>query len=151
MPNYDYACDCGKTFERYLPLAEYAQPQVCECGLVAQKIILKAPMAVVQPDICYDSPIDGRPITSKQARIEDLARSNCVPYDPEQKTDYLRRNERQQAELEAKMEATVDREIAQMPSRKRERLAAEMEGGMDVVPERYTASAKPIVETINHG
>ena len=37
-----------------------------------------APMVFVQPDICYDSPIDGRPITNLQARKEDLARSGVA-------------------------------------------------------------------------
>lgn len=30
----------------------------------------------------YRSPIDGRPITSRSHRREDLARNNCVPYEP---------------------------------------------------------------------
>ena len=30
----------------------------------------------------YRSPIDGRPITSRSSRREDLRRNNCVEYEP---------------------------------------------------------------------
>jgi hypothetical protein len=33
----------------------------------------------------YQSPIDGRPITSRSHRREDLKRNNCVPYEPSMK------------------------------------------------------------------
>lgn len=143
MPTYCYQCTNGHAFERYLPLADYAQPQRCECGAFGRKVI-SAPMIVVAPDIHYTSPIDDRPITSMAARREDLARSGCRPYDPEMKTDYLRRNERQNAELEKAMDETVDREIAAMPARKREKLQAELEGGFTAEPLRVTPPAKPV-------
>lgn len=40
-----------------------------------------APM-VMKPMPEYPSPIDGRPITSRQARKDDLARNGCVEYEP---------------------------------------------------------------------
>jgi hypothetical protein len=40
-------------------------------------------MPMVRSDIePYKSPIDGKMITSRSARREDLARSGCVPYEP---------------------------------------------------------------------
>lgn len=40
-------------------------------------------MPMVLSDIPeYRSPIDGRPITSRSARRDDLARNNCVEYEP---------------------------------------------------------------------
>jgi len=40
-------------------------------------------MPTIIPDIPeYRSPIDGRPITSRSARREDLKRNNCVEYEP---------------------------------------------------------------------
>lgn len=143
MPTYTYACKNGHAFERYLPVAQYLDPQTCDCGAASDKVIT-APMIFIAPDIHYRSPIDDRPITSKAARMEDLARSNCQPYDPEMKTDYLRRNERSQASLETSMDATVDREIALMPARKREKLQAELEGGMMAEPVRVTPAAKTV-------
>ena len=144
MPTYLYICPTGTQFERYLPVARYRESQACPCcGEIAAKVIT-APTVYVQPDICYDSPIDGRPITSKQARVEDLARSNCVPYDPEIKKDYQRRIEREEKELDRAVDATVDKEIALMPARKREKLEAELQAGFTVTPERRAAPYQPI-------
>lgn len=98
--------------------------------------VFHAPMVFVQQDICYDSPIDGRPITSLQARREDLARSECIPYDPEMKKDTLRRQEESQKKLEAEIDTHVEREFASMDSRKKELLTAELESGTDISIER---------------
>ena len=39
-------------------------------------------LPMIQSDIePYKSPIDGRVITSRSARRDDLARNNCVPYE----------------------------------------------------------------------
>lgn len=107
----------------------------------------KAPMGFVQRDVCYDSPIDGRAITNKHARIEDMRRAGCVEYDPGMRQDYERRIEREQASLEAKVEETVDREIASMPAVKKERLQAEMEGGLTAEPVRRSTDATTTVPT----
>jgi len=138
MPVYEYECSCGKAFDRYLPVAKYLDPQTCECGQVATKVMRTPPTGYVQKDICYDSPIDGRPITSMAARREDLARSNCVEYDPEMRTDYTRRVEENERKLEQSVDSLLDREIAALPARKKERLAAEMESGLDADIVRQT-------------
>lgn len=144
MPTYLYICPNGTQFERYLPVSRYNESQTCECcGAVGSKVIT-VPNVFISPDICYDSPIDGRPITSKKAREEDLARSNCVPYDPEIKKDYQRRIEREEKALDKAVDMTIDREIATMPARKREKLEAELQAGFTVTPERRTAPYKPI-------
>jgi hypothetical protein len=144
MPTYLYICPNGTQFDRYLPVSRYKESQICECcGEVGNKVIT-VPNVFVSPDICYDSPIDGRPITSKKAREEDLARSNCVPYDPEIKKDYQRRIEREEKELDRAVDATIDKEIALMPARKREKLEAELQAGFTVTPERRTAPYQPI-------
>lgn len=150
MPIYAYQCQNGHTFDRYLTVAKYDTPQTCSCGAAGQRVI-SVPMLIIRsPDICYDSPIDGRPITSMAARQEDLARSNCVPYDPDIKQDYQRRIEREEARVEANVDDTVERTIAAMPARKREKLAAEMEGGMGVETVRETPSVKPVTVPISH-
>ena len=91
----------------------------------------KAPMIFVSPDIHYKSPIDGRPITNKSARLDDLARNNCVEYDPEMKTDYKRRIAESEKKLDKSVDEQVEKTISQMPSRKRERLEGELRAGLD--------------------
>jgi len=40
MPIYDYECPkCETSFERVLPIARYDEPQTCDCGTVATKVI----------------------------------------------------------------------------------------------------------------
>mgnify|MGYP000001543302 CR=1 FL=1 len=146
---YEYECPNGHTFERVLRVVDYLLPQMCECGQWGKKII-SAPTIFASTDVCYDSPIDGRPITSMKARLDDLARSHCTPYDPEIKKDYTRRIERQQAALEKSVEATVEATIEQMPARKRERLESELRAGADVGPERQAAPFKTTTK-VQHG
>lgn len=40
MPFYDYECPkCGSNFDRMLPISRYDEPQTCDCGSVAKKVI----------------------------------------------------------------------------------------------------------------
>ncbi len=137
MPVYEYRCSAGHDFERYAPLKEFDRLQNCECGLPG----IKKPsrfIGVVYQDVCYDSPIDGRPITSRQARKEDMARHGCIEYDPEMRKDADRRMQESQAALDRKVEEAVESTIEAMPSQKRERLYAEMMGGADAAVIRST-------------
>lgn len=149
MPIYVYSCSRGHQFERILPVAQHSRRQRCDCGEMGVQIIT-APSVFVSKDICYDSPIDGRPITSMRARLDDLARNNCVEYDPEIKKDYARRVEREQADLERRVESTVEAAIEAMPTRKRERLESELKSGAEVTPERQAAPFTTLTK-VHHG
>jgi putative FmdB family regulatory protein len=132
VPTYEYLCDtCGSKFDRTLPVAMYASLQHCKCGAAARKLI-SAPAVFVPQDICYDSPIDGRPITSMQARIEDLKRADCVPWEPGIAQDGERRKREEEAALDAKIDATVDQFIDALPEHKKTELANELAAGSDV-------------------
>ncbi|MBM3347107.1 MAG: zinc ribbon domain-containing protein [Betaproteobacteria bacterium] len=138
MPVYEYACEAGHYFDRYLPLAEYDQPQACSCGSPGRKLISRVTVFRAK-NTEYTSPIDGRPITSEAARREDLARNNCVPYDPEMKNDVLRRRAQEDAAMDASVDRTVEEAWEKMPAAKRERLDAELtRGGLDLVYTRAT-------------
>lgn len=88
-----------------------------------------APLVFVKPDVRYASPIDGRPITSQAARVEDMKRSGCMEYEPGMRQDSDRRMKAEEEALDRKVDAFVEREIETMPTAKRERLAAELDGG----------------------
>lgn len=148
---YAYECDsCGSEFERVLPVSDHAKPQACECGKTARKVIC-APALMIPQDIHYTSPIDGRPITSMKARMEDLARSNCEPYDPGMRQDNDRRVRESETALEKAVDETVERAVTAMPSEKREKLQAELDGGLTAEPERKTATNASIKRRISHG
>lgn len=151
MPLHDFRCPAGHVTEAQVaqgtdwiscPVCAACTPEcqanhkagydVLHLGMRAEKVFLKAPVGFVQKDICYDSPIDGRPITSKQARIEDLARSGCVEYDPGMKQDAARRRVAAEERLEAAVDETVEAAIEVMDSRKREKLGQELHAGATV-------------------
>ena len=100
----------------------------------------------VQRDCRYDSPIDGRAITSWAQRREDLARNNCQEYDPEMKKDAERFRAQKQAQLEASLDTTVEKTILSMDGKKREKLGNELQSGLDVTPTRGSVDKSTLVE-----
>lgn len=80
MGVYDARCrKCGKVTEYYQSAARCYETPEC-CGESMEKVILTAPMGWVEK-IEYTSPIDGRPILTKQDRLNDLARNGCRPWE----------------------------------------------------------------------
>lgn len=127
MPRYEYVCTHEHRFIKYATLAEHRPTTDCpHCGVEAVQVITAPMLVTVQPDCCYDSPIDGRPITSWAARKEDLARSGCEPYDPGRKQDAARRQQDMDAALDRSVEQTVEAAITKMPTKQRAKLASEL-------------------------
>lgn len=42
MPLYDFRCDRNHRFERIVPLARFDDPQTCDCGALASRLVSKA-------------------------------------------------------------------------------------------------------------
>lgn len=95
-------------------------------------------MTIIRPEFGYESPTTGNIITSDKARREDLAASGCIEYDPEMKTDQRRRIEAQDAKLDKEFDESIDKAIWALPADKKEKLEAEMSGGLDVDVVRTT-------------
>lgn len=129
---YQYACKNGHQFERVLPVADYRTPQKCECGADGRRVISIPRLVTATPDVRYDSPIDGRAITSMAKRRDDMARNNCREYDPEMKTDAARFRKDAEVKFERRLEDDVERSIDAMPQRKREQLDNELKSGADI-------------------
>jgi hypothetical protein len=100
---------------------------------------MSAPYVFVRGDVCYDSPIDGRPITNRHARIEDMKRAGCVEYDPGMKQDRERLLKENDSALDASIERHVEESFHKMPSAKKERLTNELAAGITAEPLRLTA------------
>ena len=135
MPIYTYSCrGCGERFEKYLPMALCSTLVIHECAGVGQKIFLP-PM--VRGDLPgYESPIDGRWIEGRRARHEDLRRSGCRPYEDGEKEYHERNRVRENAKLDARIDESVERQFAAMPSRKKELLEQEILSGATTVVQR---------------
>jgi len=127
LPFYRYACPNGHTFELFLTLVDHVSNWACRgCTERAQQVITAPLMVKVAQDVCYDSPIDGRAITSWDARQEDLKRSNCVPYDPEQKTDAANRRKQEEAALDTLIETHAEQVTEKMTTAQRGKIYSEL-------------------------
>lgn len=136
MPLYDCECARGHRFERQIPLAEFEAPIICACGTTARRLISRPRVLVGRVDYEYACPITGEHIRSKHQHEENLKRHGCRVLETGEKEFNERRRQEAEKNLEQKIEQTVEREIALMPSEKRERLATELEHGVDVSIER---------------
>ena len=61
-----------------------------------------------------------------------MARHDCVDYEPSLTKHQTRHMHEADAKLEKAMDATVEKEILNMDTRKREKLAAELSTGADI-------------------
>lgn len=124
MPLHDFQCPSGHITENYVGHGVDTVPCWC-CEDIASKVFMRAPL--VAGDLPgYESPVDGRWVEGRKARREDLARNNCVPYEPSMKEDQARRLKASNAEIDRKVDEHVESEIARMPARKREKLESEV-------------------------
>jgi putative FmdB family regulatory protein len=131
MPLYVYRCPQGTRFERFLHLADYEEPQPCDCcGQLAVRQVV-APF-IAADTVGYTSPVDGRWVEGKAARREDLRRNGCVAWEVGMGEEIDRRREREERKFEREVEDTVMGKIASLPARKKEQLQAE-EASMDLV------------------
>lgn len=147
MPTYSYRCSiCRKQEDAIRSVDERNAGPTC-CNGWHMRRILTAPMVCVRQEVNYEAP-SGRKITSWAQHQEELARTNSILYEPGIKQDQERNQRRRNEELERKVDETVEREIAAMPSRKLEKLGAELEAGLTAEPVRGTAPLKPITQTL---
>lgn len=135
MPDYVFECPRGHSFELFRKLSEFTREAPCECGEQA-RLVVQRTLGFVQRECVYDSPIDGRPITSWAQRRDDLARNGCQEYDPEMKKDADRVRHEADEKLDRAISETVEREIDKMPAIKRERLENELKAGVTAEIER---------------
>lgn len=126
MPLYVFRCPDDHNFERFLKLEEYDTLQYCDCG---QKAKRQATCAMIQPMFeDYESPIDGSAITSKKKRKEEMARNDCVDYEPSMKEESTRHMKAGEAALEKEIDHTVDKYWDGLSSKERENFAREVVG-----------------------
>ena len=127
MPCYEYKCGQGHEKLVFATVAEMRPTEECKyCGNSMERIISAPILVKASADVRYISPIDERPITSWQARQEDLKRSNCVPYDPDSRTDYHNRIKESEAALDKSIDVAVESAIEKMPTAKRGKLYSEL-------------------------
>lgn len=129
MPIYDYHCDaCESDMQIYYSFKEHINVTTCDCGQIAKQVV-SVPMLIKSRMVYYDSPIDGRPITSEAARREDMAKNDCVEYDPGMRQDNDRHVAESQQALDRSIDDTMEKEISHLSSRQLETLNSEIASG----------------------
>lgn len=136
MPLHDYRCQqCLKIETRFVKIEDLGVPQIHACVKgsawlsVMDIVYLQAPRMTV--DIpAYQSPVDGKVISSRRQRKEDLRRNGCVEWDSGMNQDIEREKAAAEASQESAVESTIDEFITKLPAVKKDRLAAEMEAGV---------------------
>lgn len=139
MPLYDYKCPvCTRKREVMLKLEDLNSTVYCTRDGSAMNRQLSMPW--VRGDYpAYESPVvPGKIIEGRRAHEEHLRETGCRILEPGETDNYRKSTARADIELEEKLEATADEFIAKLPTDKRDRLAAEMDGGLDASVERST-------------
>lgn len=113
MPLYEYRCnDCSKQFTAFKKLADYREPQLCTCGVVAEKVISKPMVAVDYP--AYQSPATGKWIEGRRQHEEDLRRSGCRILEPGEQKDMEKRKQAKEQAFETSIDNTVEQTFAEL-------------------------------------
>lgn len=138
MPLYDFKCQCGERFERFVPLANFSDPQECACGQPATRVI-SAPMFTVDAT-GYTCPVTGDWIGSKHQHRENLAKHDCRVLETGEHEAAAARRAKDDELLDKAIDQTVEREFEALPSDKKEQLSNELlNGKLDIAVERKTA------------
>lgn len=136
MPTYEYRCQSGHKFDKVSTIREYSPTATCRCGQPASRIFTVAPMGFVRGDVHYRCPITDAPITSMREHEENLARHGCRILEPGERDDAVKFKAREEAEFDAKIEATAEAFVGELPPEKLEKLGIELDSGVDVSFER---------------
>lgn len=114
---------------------EIDDPCAClQCGSLMNRQIC-AP--AVRGDYAgYSCPITGKWIEGRRAHQENLKQHGCRVLEPGETEGTKRARAAADAALDKSVEQTVDKFVETLPTAKRERLFAEVEGGLDVAIER---------------
>lgn len=117
MPLYAYHCNrCDKMHEAYNHISQRHNGPIC-CEKVTDICIV--PPAVM-PDLPgYESPVTGKWIEGRKARIEDLRRSGCRPYEEGEREEYARQQKYEEKKNDAQLRETLMRTFYAMPEAKR--------------------------------
>lgn len=135
MPLYDIRCDrSGQVFERFIKLADFALPIKCACGAAARRAIATPMFSVDNTD--YRCPITDKSIRSKRDHEENLKLHGCRVLETGETAQAGLKRKAEEAELDRKIEETVEKEIISWSSDKREQLAKELSHGVDAIVER---------------
>lgn len=131
MPVYNYECaECSIMTERYLKLESYQTSQHCDkCGNVMTKILTPTRFNIDYSE--YECPVTGRIIRGRKQHEENLKRTGCRLLEDGEMDAVRKDNYYADKRLEDNIEKSVEKAINGMSTKDVERLAKEVESGID--------------------
>jgi putative FmdB family regulatory protein len=136
MPLYDLNCkNCGADTTRFIKLQDLEEYQECDVCSGELHRVISAPFIQVS-DIGYTCPITDKWVGSKQEHRNNLDRHDCRLLERGEHEHNETVKQRANAEFEKVIEQSVEKEILSMPTEKVERLAKEVEAGVDISIDR---------------
>lgn len=110
MPVYEYQCPEGHVTNELRAIVDRDRAPECYCGHMTRKVILHAPRVFGDYE-GYESPVTGRWVEGRRARIEDLRQSGCRPYENGERQEFERRMVAREKELDTVVDEVVDRSM----------------------------------------
>lgn len=89
----------------YRKIADRDNLPTCFCGATVERVIT-APMVSIFPG--YESPVDGRPITSRRERDNDLRQAKAYEWEPGIEKDIARKKQYNLESSNAEIGKAVD-------------------------------------------
>lgn len=129
MPTYEYECHKGHKTDEFRSVDDRHNTPLCqECSSATTLVISAVRGFVTFPaggGQEYISPASGRYITSKRARLDDLARTNCREYEgfASESKEAAKRVKEQEKKSDAKLDDSVRRAWHALPPSKKKVLA----------------------------
>lgn len=140
MPLYAYKCPvCAAQRDILKPIAEIDRTEHChKCDFAMNRQVC-APRVI--PDYPgYECPVSGKWIEGRRAHEENLARTGCRIYEPGETQQAMARAKAEEEALFERVGETAAKAVAQLPPEKQERLACELDSGVDLSYDRATVS-----------
>lgn len=132
MPLYSYKCPtCSKKRDIFKPIAELDRVEKCLNCNFSMNRLLSAPM--VRGDYeGYSCPVTGKWIEGRRAHEENLKKHGCRLLEPGETEAARKAGAAREAAFDAAVDSTVEEFVETLPTEKKERLAAELQNGLDV-------------------
>ena len=110
MPIYEYMCPEGHVVNEYRTVDERERVPECYCGHLTKKVILSPPRVFSDYE-GYESPVSGKWISGRRARVEDLKQTGCRPYEAGERQEFERRRVAVDRELDKTVDEVVERSM----------------------------------------
>jgi putative FmdB family regulatory protein len=138
MPLYRYKCSvCRRGRDIFKKIADIDRTERCGYCNFEMNRQIQAPM-VIGDYPGYQCPVTDRWIEGRKAHEENLRRTGCRVLEPGERESYMRNASKTDEALDRSVEESVDGFIANLPTDKRDSLAAALENGMDAAIVRQT-------------